>query len=93
MKNNLAIVIPAYESTFLLAAWDSLSNAVDSFVDVFKFCLDFLTVGLAAWNEVLEEHNVIDYFDVVNEEGPMVAYAYAVNILVADKFLAIGDFR
>lgn len=93
MKNNLAIVIPTYESTFLLAAWDSLSNAVDSFVDVFKFCLDFLTVGLAAWNEVLEEHNVIDYFDVVNEEGPMVAYAYAVNILVADKFLAIGDFR
>ena len=66
---------------------------VASFINALKFCLDFLAVGLAAWNEILKEHYVIDYFDVENEESPIISYADTVDVLVADKFLAIGDVR
>ena len=62
-----------------------------SFVNTFKFCLCLLAIGLATGNKVSKKDGVVDDFDMESKECTIVAYTDAIDVAVADKFLAVGD--
>ena len=63
-----------------------------SLINTFKFCLCLLAIGLAPGNKVSEKDGVVDDFDMECKECTIVAYADAIDVAVADKLLAVGDF-
>ena len=62
-----------------------------SLINTFKFCLCLLAVGLSTWDKVSEKNGVVDNFDMESKESTIVAYADAIDVAIADKFLAVGD--
>ena len=62
------------------------------FVILPQFLLVFLVVGFTSRDKVLEEHAVIDDLDVEDEERTEASDADAVNVVIADQLLAVGDF-
>ena len=62
------------------------------FVVFSQFLLVFLVVGFTSRNKVLEENAVIDDLDVEDEERTEASDADAVNVVIADQLLAVGDF-
>ena len=61
------------------------------FVILPQFLLVFLVIGFASWNKILEEHTVINDLYVEDEECPEASYADAVHVVIADKFLTVGN--
>lgn len=61
------------------------------FVILPQFLLVFLVIGFASRDEVLEEHAVIDDLYVEDEERTEASDADAVDVVIADKLLTVGD--
>ena len=68
------------------------NNLMWSLVNTFKLCLSFLVVGFATGDKVSEKDGVVDNLDMESKECAIVPYADAIDVAVADKLLAVGDF-
>ena len=56
-----------------------------------QFLLVFLVIGFASRDKVLKEYAVINNLDVENEESTEASYADAVDVVITDQLLAIGN--
>ena len=61
------------------------------FVILPQFLLVFLVIGFTSRNKVLEEHAVIYDLDVEDEECTEASDTDAVDVVIADKLLAVGN--
>ena len=62
-----------------------------SLINTFKFCLCLLAVGFSTGDKVPEKDGVVDNLNMECKERAIVAYADAIDVAIADKFLAVGD--
>ena len=77
--------------TMALCQAQSFSIKRVLFVILPQFLLVFLVIGFASWNKILEEHTVINNLYVEDEECSDASYADAVHVVIADKFLTVGN--
>ena len=61
------------------------------FVDTFQGLIHLLGIGLTSAYEVSENDCIVHNFYMECKECPIIAYANAIDVAVADKFLAVGD--
>ena len=61
------------------------------FVVLPQFLLVFLVIGFASRDKVLEEYAVIDDLNMEDEECTEASDADAVDVVIADQLLAVGD--
>ena len=62
-----------------------------SLINTFKLCQSLLAVGFATGNKVSEKDGVVDDFNMESKECTIVANADAIDVVVADKLLAVGN--
>lgn len=70
---------------------DVIISVVTLLVDTLQRLVHFLGISLSTADKVSEKDCIIYNLNMESEESPVVAYADAIDVAVADKLLAVGD--
>lgn len=76
---------------FLLQAKRKTFAKLELSIILPQFLFVLLVIGFASRDKVLEEYAVINNLYVEDEESTETSYADAVNVVITDQLLAIGN--